>query len=99
MDPYEYEALDREEGGGQTGQLRMPMNGGRNQEPDSTDKLQNAQCGPSLPRQGTEDETPWLTFSNMKTFITPDAPYRSAASVCSIHNRIFIMRPQVPDEV
>jgi hypothetical protein len=30
-------------------------------------------------------------LSNMKTFMTPDAPYRSAARTCSTHNRMFIV--------
>jgi hypothetical protein len=30
-------------------------------------------------------------LSNMKTFMTPDAPYRSAARTCRTHNRMFIV--------
>ncbi len=37
------------------------------------------------------DCTPSLALSNMKTFMTPDAPYRSAARTCRIHNRMFIV--------
>src|SRR3954469_17901707 len=36
-----------------------------------------------------KDGTPSLTLSNMKTFMTPDDPYRSAARTWKTHNRIF----------
>src|ERR1700733_2301058 len=38
-----------------------------------------------------KDGTSWLTLSNMKTFMTPDDPYRSAARTCRTHNRMFIV--------
>src|SRR5579875_1786030 len=38
-----------------------------------------------------KDGTPSLILSNMKTFITPDAPYTSAARTCSTHNTRFIV--------
>jgi hypothetical protein len=38
-----------------------------------------------------KDGTSWLTFSNMKTFMTPDAPYRSAPRTCKTHNRTLIV--------
>src|SRR5258708_2229670 len=37
------------------------------------------------------DGTSWLTLSNMKTFMTPDDPYRSAARTCRTHNSTFIV--------
>src|SRR5204863_342938 len=39
------------------------------------------------------DFTSALTLSNMKTFMTPEAPYRSAARICRTHNRMFIACP------
>jgi outer membrane protein assembly factor BamB len=41
----------------------------------------------NAPKDGTSE----LTLSNMKTFITPDAPYRNAASNCRTHNRTFMV--------
>src|ERR1700722_42736 len=38
-----------------------------------------------------KDGTSWLTLSNMKTFITPDDAYRSAARTCRIHNSTFLV--------
>ena len=38
-----------------------------------------------------KDGTPSLTLSNRKTFMTPDAPYISAARICRTHNRMFIV--------
>ena len=32
-----------------------------------------------------------LTLSNRKTFMTPEAPYMSAARTCRTHNRMFIV--------
>ena len=40
-----------------------------------------------------KDGTSWLIFLNMKIFMTPDEPYRSAANTCRIHNSMFIMLP------
>src|SRR4051794_31610163 len=37
-----------------------------------------------------KDATPSLTLSSMKTFMTPDAVYRSAARSCKTHKRMFI---------
>src|SRR5277367_3530698 len=37
-----------------------------------------------------KDGTSLLTLSNMKTFMTPDDAYRSAARTCRTHNRMFI---------
>ena len=37
-----------------------------------------------------KDGTSWLILSNMKTFMTPDAPYMSAARTCMTHNTMFI---------
>jgi hypothetical protein len=34
-------------------------------------------------------------LSNMKTFMTPDEPYRSAARTCSTHNSMFIVCPRL----
>src|SRR5271170_2107740 len=39
----------------------------------------------------SKDGTPSRTLSNMKTFMTPDAPYSSAARPCRTHNRMFIV--------
>ena len=38
-----------------------------------------------------KDGTSWLTLSNMKTFMTPDDPHRSAARTCRTHNSMFIV--------
>ena len=35
------------------------------------------------PGNAPKDGTSWLTLSNMKTFMTPDDPYRSAARTCT----------------
>ena len=40
-----------------------------------------------------KDGTSWLTLSNMKTFMTPDDPYRSAPRTCRTHNSMFIVHP------
>src|ERR1700677_3264195 len=40
-----------------------------------------------------KDGTSWLALSNMKTFMTPDDPYRSAAKTCRTHNSMFIVWP------
>jgi hypothetical protein len=41
-----------------------------------------------------KDDTPSVILSNMKTFMTPDAPYTSAVRICRIHNRTFIVPPR-----
>src|SRR5687768_87276 len=38
-----------------------------------------------------KDGTCPLTLSNMKTFMMPEAPYRSAARICRTHNKMFIV--------
>ena len=58
---------------------------------------------PSMPRaiqasrgNAPKDGTSPLTLSNMKAFMTPDAPYMSAASTCKTHNSMFIVCPRLP---
>src|SRR5579864_3610906 len=44
-------------------------------------------CRGKAPKDGTSR----LIFSNIKTLMTPDEPYSSAASTCRIHNGRFIV--------
>ncbi len=70
----EHEALDRQHRRGRDRERRPPVQGARDDERDHTDQFENAEGRPGCPRQRTKDGTSALTLSNMKTFMTPDAP-------------------------
>ncbi len=45
------------------------------------------------------DGTSLLTFSNMKTFMMPDAPYTRAPSAWRIQRRVFMVQIRVVEEL
>jgi hypothetical protein len=52
--PYEHEALDRQDCGGQNGELRMPWQSGGKDQADHANELQDAESRPGISRQGTK---------------------------------------------
>ena len=91
--PDEHEAFDRQDRGGHHSDA-----GCQRKTPGTiSPTVQTSSRMPSAIQasrgKAPNDGTPSLTLSNMKTFMTPDAPYRNAPRTCRTHNRMFIVSP------
>jgi hypothetical protein len=69
------------------------MERGGDDEPDRAQSSTMPRVIQAFRSKAPKEGTSWLTLSNMKTLMTPDDPYRSAARTCRTHNSTFIVCP------
>src|SRR5579859_4871743 len=93
MHPDEHEALDRQDRGGHNRERRAQWKTAGTISPTVQTSSRMPRAVQASRGNAPKDGTSLLTLSNMKTFMTPDAPYRSAARACRTHNRMFIVVP------
>jgi hypothetical protein len=90
VNPNEQQTFAAEDGCGDDDEVRVGMKNAGEDKQDGAEKFEDAKGCPERTRECAEAGTSLLTLSKRNTFMMPEEAKRSAARICSIHNRMFM---------